>query len=594
MQISKHGTPRRFASAHYAWLPLVLVCLLPIWTIGLFDRGLWTPDEPREADIAWRMSTQSDRVLPQLAGVRFLEKPPLSYWMSALSLRLFGESAAAARAANLLYALVVAAAIGALAFSMAGARAACVAAIVASSAFTSYQVSIWLTPDACLVAGCALALLGAYRGYVAESSREKLLWYTLMHLGALAGFMAKSGPGWLVPALALTTLVIWERRWSELLRWQLWAGFGLQLILLGGWIIAVLREPDGTAALRILFWNNLVGRFVDLHAAGALDYASAHQNWLGKYWVELPYYLFPWALLVFAAARVAWRELRARSAQATAWRFAIAACLPFFILISLATTARSIYAAPAILGFSLLAGIWSAAQRFDVYDQWAVRGTRYSIALFAVVMTVALGILAVAEFKMFAVSSIVVAIAAIVCTTPYALRASARAQQAARMGRSFLWMYAAFAGSLCLSSYALFPAIDRWQDLGGIARAIQHDTYGSELALLQPDETTLAMLDYHLGMKAATLEGMPREIPQRVADWLKAHPHNGRVLVDLPGHAPGEISRLFERFSAPRVPSDGEAAELVKMHIARIVNRYELPQGRRYALLGPPDFSFAD
>ena len=39
-----------------AWL---LGALLMIWGVGMFGRGYWTPDEPREADIAWRMSWQT-------------------------------------------------------------------------------------------------------------------------------------------------------------------------------------------------------------------------------------------------------------------------------------------------------------------------------------------------------------------------------------------------------------------------------------------------------------------------------------------------------------------------------------------------------
>src|ERR1700738_4780544 len=97
---------------------LILLALSPLWLVCIFGRGLGTPDEPREADIAWRMSLQSDRTLPQLAGTPFLEKPPLSYWMSAGALALFGDSAAAARVPNLLYALISALAVGALALAM--------------------------------------------------------------------------------------------------------------------------------------------------------------------------------------------------------------------------------------------------------------------------------------------------------------------------------------------------------------------------------------------------------------------------------------------------------------------------------------------
>src|SRR3984885_9163446 len=120
----------RHRSAAQGWVVRIIVALAPIWLLSTLYRGLWTPDEPREADIAWRMSEQSDRTLPQLAGTPFLEKPPLSYWMSADALRLFGNSPAAARAPNVLYAVITALAIGALAFAMAGNAAAIVAALV--------------------------------------------------------------------------------------------------------------------------------------------------------------------------------------------------------------------------------------------------------------------------------------------------------------------------------------------------------------------------------------------------------------------------------------------------------------------------------
>jgi hypothetical protein len=59
-------------SATHRWAVRIVVALAPIWLICVLDRGLGTPDEPREADIAWRMSQQSDRTLPELAGTPFL------------------------------------------------------------------------------------------------------------------------------------------------------------------------------------------------------------------------------------------------------------------------------------------------------------------------------------------------------------------------------------------------------------------------------------------------------------------------------------------------------------------------------------------
>ena len=100
-----------------AWLG---VALLLAWCVGMFGRGYWTPDEPREADIAWRMSWQADKAVPLLAGEPFCEKPPLTYWLAAVPIALLGEQAWIARLPNLLYAVITALGVGLLAARSAG------------------------------------------------------------------------------------------------------------------------------------------------------------------------------------------------------------------------------------------------------------------------------------------------------------------------------------------------------------------------------------------------------------------------------------------------------------------------------------------
>src|SRR5271168_3024183 len=87
---------------------LVSVALLSVWCVGILGRGFWTPDEPREADIAWRMSWQPQKAVPVLAGEAFCEKPPLTYWVAAVPIRWLGTEAWAARLPNLLYAMITA------------------------------------------------------------------------------------------------------------------------------------------------------------------------------------------------------------------------------------------------------------------------------------------------------------------------------------------------------------------------------------------------------------------------------------------------------------------------------------------------------
>ena len=580
------------------WILLVLLALAPLWLIGTLDRGAWTPDEPREADIAWRMSGQSQWVLPQLASQPFLEKPPLSYWMSAASMRLFGPSARAARVPNLLYAAVTAITIGALGFAMDGVAAAIVAALVAGTAITAFRVTVWLAPDACLLAACAVALLGAYLGYTASPGRRKLYGYLLLHAGAAAGFMAKSAPGWLVPALALITLVAWERRWAELRRPELYAGFLLQAAVIAPWILAVAHTADGIESLRILFWYNLAGRFTNVAAPAAYHYSAAHRNSLGKYFLELPIYLLPWTAVAAAAVWRARERVRLAGPAGTSWRFAVAASLPFLLLLTLAATARDVYAAPALLGMSLLIALTvsEAQRRATEGPQDPLLWTRRLVAAIACILIAAIAVLGIpsqmsngTEHAAATISEYVGAIAVMLALTGYALRRAARAQRRGHVLGSFQWTYAAYAVAFCVTSLVVFPTIGRWQDLPLLAGQIHVDNERMSLALLNPDETTIAMLDRGSRTPFTVLAADGSSPRSLVSGWFAAHGSHARVLVLLPGHASGELTPLLERLHLERAaPGDGIAGELASHGLASIVRRYQLPHGRRYALLALP------
>src|SRR5262249_48209967 len=464
---------------------------------------------------------------------------------------------------------------------------------------TAFRVSVWLAPDACLLAGCALALLGAWRGYIAPPGVAKVAGYALMHLGAAIGFMAKSAPGWLVPALALLALIAWERRWRELLRWELYAGFLIQVLIIGPWLLAVARQAHATETLTAFFWHNLVGRFTKVAAPAALDYTSGHHNTPGKYLVELPLYLLPWTLLVAAALVRAPQHLRRVARQGTAWRFALCASVPFLVLLSFAATARDVYAAPALLGFGLLVGLWAhdAQNSASRIDRLAVRCSRWLLALIAWALAGALGVFAAAGAVPWPEGA-VAALAVIGCMHG-ALLLAARGEHTDNVQQSLGWIYSGYAAALCIAALIVLPIIDRWQDLPALARRIQVDTAQQRLALLDPDETTIAMLDFRLATpftiltpadagaarSAAAARGAPvpaaeTSTQQLVADWFRTEGPAARVLVLLPGHAPGPVTLWLGRF-LPRAPDDGDgvAGALIASGTAALVQRYELPQG---------------
>jgi 4-amino-4-deoxy-L-arabinose transferase-like glycosyltransferase len=554
-----------------AWLT---ASLLLITAVGIFGRSYWTPDEPREADIAWRMSWQSDKAVPLLAGEAFCEKPPFAYWAAALPMKFFGKQAWAARLPNLLYALITALGVGMLAARSAGRFAGLVGAAAITTFLLSYQVSIWLATDAPLLACVSVALLGAYVGFYASSSRERLRGYLLMHAALGIGFLCKSAVAWMVPALALLTLSLWEKRWRELFRWELYLGLLIQAAMILTWVGFVYAGDAGLDHLKVFFWNNLVGRFAAVDAPAQLQYAAAHRNFPGKYLLELPIYLFPWTLLVIAAARRAWRRRQTSFHDNRAVRFAVAASVPPLVLLSLAATARNIYLAPALPGAALLLAWW-AREILPGADRWdirALRGTAAILLIGVAAIAAALTLIGITSWDMIGSHAAYILVSGFGLLTAVIL--SVRAWIAARDQVVLAqWCLAvAYCALLAAPLSQVYRQVDRWQDLAKLSGAIEHDAAGQQLILLAPDETTRAMIDMFartsVGLVAGPLDAVP-------------FPPNSVALVLLPGRA-GPLNTLFKK-------SIGAVDEMPPAWVSsaglRMTRVYSLPNGRRYALL---------
>ncbi len=85
---------------------LVLTALLTLlWLATLASRPLFNPDEGRYAEIPREMAEGGDWVIPHLNGLAYAEKPPLQYWATALTYRMLGATAFAARLYGTLCAL---------------------------------------------------------------------------------------------------------------------------------------------------------------------------------------------------------------------------------------------------------------------------------------------------------------------------------------------------------------------------------------------------------------------------------------------------------------------------------------------------------
>ena len=86
------------------YLILLLVVVVPLFSLGLSNHGLWSADEPRVAEIGREMALTGNWAVPTLNQRPFLEEPPLYYASLALTFKVFGVSDKVARIPSALFA----------------------------------------------------------------------------------------------------------------------------------------------------------------------------------------------------------------------------------------------------------------------------------------------------------------------------------------------------------------------------------------------------------------------------------------------------------------------------------------------------------
>lgn len=211
---------RRFIDTRSA-LPVILVAA--IWlaaTAGI--RPLMLPDEGRYVGIAWEMLASGDWLVPRLDGLPFFHKPPLFYWLTALSLNLFGANELAARAASLLAATFAAAGLYLFVRRHRNSQIATLAVTILLTQPIFYAGAQFANLDTLVAGLISLTILaGAEAVLRLEEGLPHHPALTGMYVLAALGVLAKGLIGLVLPAGVLFFWLLWRRSW-RLIAAMLW------------------------------------------------------------------------------------------------------------------------------------------------------------------------------------------------------------------------------------------------------------------------------------------------------------------------------------------------------------------------------------
>ncbi|WP_411391090.1 ArnT family glycosyltransferase [Pseudomonas sp. MPB23] len=278
-------------------VPLLLLLAGLLFFFALGNHELQGSTEARVAGIAMAMHLDNDWVVPRLFRQPFLEKPPLSLWLDAGAIRLFGATTWAVRLASafaglfsvmLLYGMLRT--FGrpkTLAFS---------AALILATMASYWSNARGVGEDALLSLGVTTALLAFYQAMRPERQGSAAGAWALFTVGMVIATLSKGVLGLAMPGivifvyLASTSLMDKRLRISDWLRPALFTLLALVPLLI--WL-GFLFQRGGLQAVGEVLWTNSVGRF-----SGSFVEAGHYEPFY-YYIAKLPEAFLPWNILVY-------------------------------------------------------------------------------------------------------------------------------------------------------------------------------------------------------------------------------------------------------------------------------------------------------
>ncbi len=222
---------------------IAVALLLP----GLGATPFDDPGEGQHAEIAREVVASNDWVTLRLNGVRYFDKPPLLYWLTAASFRMFGQGEAPARVPPLLGSILAVAATAVLGARLLGPAGGLIAggALLSCTLFIAF--GRYVRPETLFVAGIQWGftglLLGLRDGPATKGSPTTWTYVGCAALGLAA--LVKDPLGLFGPLAAVGIALALGRRMRPLSAWIPVGGALLLLVIGFGWYLAAAVRNAG-------------------------------------------------------------------------------------------------------------------------------------------------------------------------------------------------------------------------------------------------------------------------------------------------------------------------------------------------------------
>ncbi len=221
-------------------LILILIASAIIFISGIGKTALVDPDEARYALISQNMIDRGNYLEPYIDGKPYFDKPPLYFWMTAASFKVFGNEPFSARIIPVVGGLLALLSVYLVSEALFGHTVGIIGMGLFSTSLIFIGCSKFVRMDIFLTAFIGLAMWMFIKGYHKRSSG----WFVMMYVPIALGILTKGPIALFLPACVIFLFLLWQRDFSIVWSMRLILGLCILIVIAGPWFLyMVITHP---------------------------------------------------------------------------------------------------------------------------------------------------------------------------------------------------------------------------------------------------------------------------------------------------------------------------------------------------------------
>lgn len=269
----------------------LIYLILALFTLTVYITGLFpetTVDSAKYASVSREIFENGDFVHLKIHGEPYDQKPPLLFWLGAISFKLFGLSIFAFKLPNLIYSFLGIYSTYRLGQLIYDKRTGLIASLLYATSEALFLYNMDVHTDILLTTNIIFSVWQLAE-YIEKQRRVNFI---LGFVGIGLSMISKGVIGLVVPVLSIGGYLLIKKDFRKIFSLKWLAGLPILLVILYP-TLKGLRNQFGNDGIIFYFWSNVADRIQGEYSKGGPDYLF--------FFHTLAYIFLPWSFFAFIA-----------------------------------------------------------------------------------------------------------------------------------------------------------------------------------------------------------------------------------------------------------------------------------------------------